>query len=173
MKKQIGKFLQFNGKNIYFLAVDGTYWIAVRPICGEIKEDRKLGGEVSEQPLHDASGRLQKMVCLPEKFIYGWLFQIKYSNTMSDTTKENLSTYKWECYQILYDHFHGAITGRTNALKEKTTLDATIAELEKKVMESKDYQRLEELRDKKKAVNASLRKMDNDIVSSQMALWKS
>ena len=27
------KFLSFNGKNIIFLNVDGTYWIALKPIC--------------------------------------------------------------------------------------------------------------------------------------------
>ena len=31
MKKH-EKFLEFNGKNIVFVNVDGTYWIALRPI---------------------------------------------------------------------------------------------------------------------------------------------
>lgn len=33
MEKEIGKFLSFNGKSIHFLAVDGEYWIALKPIC--------------------------------------------------------------------------------------------------------------------------------------------
>lgn len=31
MEAPIRKFLEFNKKTIYFLAVDGTYWIAVKP----------------------------------------------------------------------------------------------------------------------------------------------
>ncbi|MEM8568318.1 MAG: hypothetical protein AAGF85_17790 [Bacteroidota bacterium] len=32
MKKH-SKFLEFNGKTIVFLAIDGEYWIALRHIC--------------------------------------------------------------------------------------------------------------------------------------------
>lgn len=27
------KFLQFNGKTIYFQSYDGQFWIAIKPIC--------------------------------------------------------------------------------------------------------------------------------------------
>ncbi len=33
------KFLEFNGKNIIFLNVDGTYWIALKPICEALGVD--------------------------------------------------------------------------------------------------------------------------------------
>ncbi|MBW7868873.1 MAG: hypothetical protein H3C31_11160 [Brumimicrobium sp.] len=33
------KFLQFNGKNIIFLNVDGTYWVAIKPICEALNVD--------------------------------------------------------------------------------------------------------------------------------------
>ena len=33
MKNSIRKFLEFNGKVIYFLSKDGEYWIAIKPIC--------------------------------------------------------------------------------------------------------------------------------------------
>ena len=54
MKKPIEKFLEFNGKRISVLCADGTWWVAIRPICDalevnynrqfqNIKEDDILG----------------------------------------------------------------------------------------------------------------------------------
>lgn len=56
------KFLQFNGKNIVFLNVEGTYWIALKPILEALrmdadrsiktlKNDPILGTERSIQPV--------------------------------------------------------------------------------------------------------------------------
>ena len=36
MNKQVVKFLEFKGKNIVYLSVDGTYWIAIKPVCEAI-----------------------------------------------------------------------------------------------------------------------------------------
>lgn len=33
------KFLEFNGKKIIFLSVDGTYWIALKPILEALNMD--------------------------------------------------------------------------------------------------------------------------------------
>lgn len=38
MKKH-EKFLEFNDKKIIFLSVDGTYWIALKPICEALNVD--------------------------------------------------------------------------------------------------------------------------------------
>jgi len=88
------KFLEFNGRNIYFLAIDGKYWIAVKPICEalkvnynrqfqNIKSDPILVQLFAEQQMVAADGKLRKMVCLPEKFIYGWIFTIQSSSQES------------------------------------------------------------------------------------------
>lgn len=52
------------------------------------------------------------MVCLPEKYIYGWLFSVK-------TDSDKLLNYKLKCCDILFEHFHGALTIRTNVLEER------------------------------------------------------
>lgn len=183
MENQTRKFLEFNGQIIYFLAANGTYWIAVRPICEalgldanrqirELRSDEILSREVSEQTLHDTSGRLQKMVCLTEKFIYGWLFQIKYANTMSEETKANLTTYKLECYHLLWNYFHGTITERQSLLKEKTQVQLQIEMLEKKIKDNDDYKKLQELKKRQKQASTSLNKMDRQIVSTQLDIWR-
>ena len=66
----------------------------------------------AEQTVVAADGKLRKMVCLPEFFIYGWIFSIQSQN-------EDLQTYKLECYRVLYEHFHGTIGGRKDLLKQK------------------------------------------------------
>jgi hypothetical protein len=39
MEENLKKFLDFNGQSINFLAVDGIYWIAVKPICKALNID--------------------------------------------------------------------------------------------------------------------------------------
>lgn len=36
MKQSFEKFLEFNGKTLVFLAIDGIYWIAIKPVCEAI-----------------------------------------------------------------------------------------------------------------------------------------
>jgi hypothetical protein len=106
MEKSVRKFLEFNGKTIYFLSKDGDYWVAIKPICEalkleytrqfkNIKEDDILGQLLAEQPMVGADGRTRKMTSLPEFYIYGWLFSIQ-------SASKDLRKYKWECYRVLY-----------------------------------------------------------------------
>jgi hypothetical protein len=112
MNKHVTKFLEFNGKTLVFLAVDGTYWIALKPICEalnveytrifkNVKEDPIFGQLLAEQPMVGADGKNRKMVSLPEKWIYGWLISIQ-------SQSPELIEYKKLCYEILADFFHGA-----------------------------------------------------------------
>src|SRR5437899_12441945 len=134
MEQNIEKFLDFNGKKIYFKSFDGIYYIAIKPICEalnvnydrqyrNLKSDEILGGVCAKQHIHDASFRLQEMICLPEYYVYGWLFSIQ-------SESKDLKHYKWKCYEILYNYFHGAITERTSYLKEKTKTEYEIYKLE-------------------------------------------
>lgn len=114
MQKKIEKFLEFNGKRISILLADGSWWVAIRPICEvlnvdyhaqykNLKEDEILCRVLSKQTTHDTTKRLQEMICLPEKYVYGWLFSLR-----SDSIE--LKSYKMKCYDVLYNHFHGALT---------------------------------------------------------------
>ncbi len=177
MKNEVKKFLEFNGKTIFFVSVDGQYWIAIKPICEalkidyinqfkNLKEDKILSQLLSEQTIVAADRKLRKMVCLPEFFIYGWIFSIQ-------SQSEELQQYKLECYRILFNYFHGTITQRQNILKEKTLLDFQIEELERKITSTDDYRRLAELRKKKNKAKTKLLKLDNEIIEQQLDLWKS
>jgi hypothetical protein len=212
MEKEIKKFLEFNGKNIYFLAVDGIYWIAVKPICEALDVDEQFqqtfihelqdeidqlydarrmvaiqkGGEelsqpggkhtpvepskrekiVSEQTMLAADSKMRKMLCISEEYVYGWIFQIQSPNNTE------LLKYKLKCYQLLYDYFHGAITERSNILKEKTQVDFEIEKLEKKLQNSEDYKRIQELKAQKKKATTKLKLLDSNMVGTQLELWK-
>jgi len=130
MKKEVKKFLEFNGKVIYFVAADGQYWIALKPICDalgvnwkyqhdKLKKNKILGQLSSEIGMVAADGKLRDMTSLPESFIYGWIFKI-------ESNAEGMEDYQWECYRILYEHFHGAIGGRKDLLKEKAKAQVEI-----------------------------------------------
>ncbi len=176
--KNIEKFLEFNGKRISILLADGTWWVAIKPICDalnieytrtfkNIKEDEILSELLAEQPIVAADGKLRNMVCLPEKFVYGWLFSIR-----SDSAE--LKLYKRKCYEILFNHFHGAMTGRMTALNEKTETQLEILELQEKLdaqlLESAEYQRIQELKKKEKHITKTLKEMDIELVQGQLSL---
>jgi len=177
MDKKIEKFLEFNGKRISILLADGSWWVAIKPICEalnveynrqykNLQEDEILGQLLAKQPTVASDNRLREMVCLPEKFIYGWLFSIR-----SDS--EDLKRYKRKCYEVLYDHFHGALTGRMTALSEQSQTDLEIIALEEqlnqKLLGSPEYTRLLELKDKKKALAKTLKELDVTLLKRQLS----
>jgi len=158
------KFLQFNGKTIFFQNVEGEFWIAIKPICEalnleytrqfkNVKEDDILGQLLAEQPMVGADNKLRKMSCLPEKFIYGWLFSI---NSQSPELRE----YKKECYEILFNYFHGSITGRKELLKQKVEVDVEISHAENKLLESEEYKTLLKYKKLQSDISKSLKNND-------------
>lgn len=176
MQTSIKKFLQFNGKNVYFKAIDGQWWIAIKPICEaldvnynrqfqNLKEDTILGQLFAIQQMVGADNRLRKMVCLPEFHIYGWIFQLQ-----SDSL--DLKEYKWKCYELLYNYFHGTVTGRSTVLQGKTKAELEMEELESRLAENADYARLKELKGTIKTINKELVKLDKQLICSQLELWQ-
>lgn len=174
MKKSTAKFLEFNGKSIHFLAIDGKYWIALKPICEalnvdyirqfkNLQEDKILGELLSEQTMVAADGKMRKMICLPEFFIYGYIFSIQ-------SQSEELQAYKLECYRILYEFFHGAIVGRKELLTEKAK-----AQLEKdacmNTLDPDVAYRLQQAEKKLNQVNRELRDLDLEVIEEEKTLF--
>ena len=88
MSKQVIKFLEFKGKNIVYLSENGTYWIAVKPVCEalnvnyvaqfkNLKEDEILRPLLSKRTIQVPGKQVRYYSCLPEEFIYGWIFSIR------------------------------------------------------------------------------------------------
>ncbi len=175
MTNRSKKFLEFNGKAILFLAIDGTFWVALKPICEalnvnynrqfqNLKEDKILRDVFAIQQMRDSLGRIQNMVSLPEKFIYGWLFRIRSNN-------EELINYQRECYEILWEHFNGTITQRQKLLQQQTAEEIEIKALEKRLAENTDYQRLNEIKGNTLRRGKQLKQLDQHIISENLDLW--
>lgn len=164
-------FLEFNGKKILFISADGTYWIPFRPICEalnideirsykNLKNDPILGPALSKQTIQvskNGKKQLRNMTCIPEKYIYGWIFSLR-------SESKELTEYKLTCYDLLYNHFHGAITNRKKDLITQKQLKDELSNKRKLLMEENQTikemaeleQRLKQLRKKMKAEDESI-----------------
>ncbi|MFY0628669.1 MAG: hypothetical protein JXR07_20420 [Reichenbachiella sp.] len=176
MKNTSKKFLKFNDKTISFLAIDGEYWIAIKPICEvlnvnynrqfqNLKTDNLLGQLFAVQQMVGADSNLRQMVAIPEKFIYGWLFSIR-----SDS--KELQTYKMECYEVLFNHFHGSVTGRSEVLKEKMQLQEKVADLKSNLEDNEDYQALLKAEAAILRTGKNLKSLDKQFINEQLVLWQ-
>lgn len=172
METKIKTFLEFNGQNILFLSKDGVYWVAVKPICDalgvghaaqlkSIKRDHILGSAWSVQTIQIPHDQPRNMVCIPEKYIYGWLFQIR-----SDSP--DFLMYKWKCYEILYDYFQGSLSKRHILLKEKSIVEIEIEKIEQRLSDNRDYKRLSELKKDQRKHERDLKKNDQEIIQLEL-----
>jgi len=165
-------FLTFNGNNIYFKMIDDQYWIAIPPICAALnidadrslktlKKDPILGPARSIQTVQvpkNGQNQGRKMTCLPEKYIYGWIFSLR-----SDSTE--LTEFKKTCYELLYDHFHGVITNRKQLLIDRKDVDAKIASIKEELKEENEaYKTLTELEKIRKSLSTQLNSSDKDLI---------
>jgi hypothetical protein len=77
-----------------------------------MQDDRILGPRLSKQTiLVSGDSQARKYVCIPERFVYGWIFSIR-----SDS--EELWAYKEDCYEVLYNNFHKVVTRRAELYSE-------------------------------------------------------
>ena len=175
MKKLIAEFLQFNGRNIYFQSENGITYIAIKPICEalEINYNRQfqnlkshiiLSQLFAKQQMVAADGKIREMICLPEFYVYGWIFSIQSDN-------EGLIKYQWECYKILYRYFHGTITDRAKLLQSNSKDEQQKAELYASLKEDERMKKIEALDEIIKARKKSLLAMDKDLASGQLSLF--
>ncbi len=172
-------FLEFDGKKILFLSVDGTYWIALKPILNALKMDADrvikttkndpfLGGYTSIQAVQvSKNGIIQgrNMTCLPEKYIYGWICFLRGES-------EELQKYKETCYNLLYDHFHGVITNQKELLQTRSSISTRIHNLQSELKEEEDrFKQIGELKQQLTAINKKLNSNDKEY-AKEPDLWQ-
>jgi hypothetical protein len=173
MKKSIQKFLSFKGHKIFYVQVDGVYWIALKPILDifnidadnhikSLKNDAILGHErlkLTVDVVENGLIRGRTMTCLTEKYIYGWIFQLPSNNP-------KLVEYKRECYDLLYNYFHGTITNRKELLIERNKIDQEIYNTRSFLKQEEEFMNLEKLLLKRKELTHKLNTIDKEIVRS-------
>jgi len=109
--------VKFNNTEIVCVVENSKVYVAIRPIAESIglnpgkatqgiKNDSILNSVSTLRGIHDASNRIQNMLCLPIEYMHGWLFSIDDKKVKAEV-RENLLKYKKDCYKILFDHFFG------------------------------------------------------------------
>ena len=176
MNKQIVKLLAFKGKNIVYLSANGTYWIAVKPVCEvlnieytrqykNLRSDEILRPRLAKQPiLLPGDTQPRRFVCLPEELIYGWIFSIR-------SESKELKEYKMECYHVLYNHFHGAITRRRELIREKADTTIQRRKLEHTLSQNPDYIELGKLRVKEISIGKRIKEADRSEIQVELDLF--
>jgi hypothetical protein len=175
MKEQLEKFLEFNGKTLLFLSVSGTYWIAIKPICEalnvqyerqfkNINADPILGPALSKQTMQVPNDQARNMICLPEHLIYGWLFSIR-------SESQELLIYKKECYEVLFNYFHGTITRRKKLFEEKAKIQKERGKLELELRKDPEFVKLEDLRAREARIGKELKEMDKGELNEQLGMF--
>lgn len=160
-------FIEFNGKNIVFKIENGAAWIAVKTVCDalminynrqfqNIKEDPILKAKFAKQQiLVPGDTQPRRYICLPEEYIYGWIFSIK-----SDSPE--LLKYKEECHHVLFQFFKGSITRRSEMYSEISKSRKRQNELEKILTDNPEYQEFIEIKMKQARLWKNIRNTSDD-----------
>lgn len=179
MKSETKKFLDFNGTNIPVMSADGTIYVAIKPICNalgvdyirqykNVQDDDVLAQLLSEQTTVAQDNKLRKMVCLPEKYIYGWLFSI-------NSQSQDLKKYKMECYDVLYDYFHGATTERIELLRTKSEDEILLKEAQAtfkaEMLALESFQKVKEIKSRIGGKKQGLAINDEKLLEAQLKLF--
>lgn len=168
--------LKFNGRSIPYVNIEGTYYIAIRPICDalginynrqyqNLKKNEELNGVFAIQQMRDAENRIRNYVALPEFYLYGWLFNVSSGSPV-------LREYKKKCYYALWNYFHGGVAERKQVLKEQAQVKAEMSELHRQLKsENERYQRLNELKGENLRLTNILKKIDEEEKLKQLVLF--
>lgn len=173
--KKLAQFLELNGKMVWFLRKDGTYYIAIKPICEalgvnfnrqfqNIKSHPILKDEFANLQIHVPDDRNRTFLCLPEEFIYGWIFSIERDNDV-------LIEYQKKCYRILFNYFRGSLTAIQKTLIEKNSIENEIEQLTQTLKDTNaDYKRICDLQDERLSIAKVVKAQLKDLSKGQMIL---
>lgn len=99
------KYIDIEGNYVFFRKIEGEFWISIKRICEaldinynrafkNLKKNKILESEYAVQQMIGADNKVRRMICLPEKHIYKWMFSLR------STKSENLQQYKKDYYKI-------------------------------------------------------------------------
>lgn len=161
-----------NGTQIVTVDEAGDIFVPIKPICTalgisdqsqrkNIAEDELLSSVGTLRVSTGADGKQYEMFCLPLKFIYGWLFSINPKNVAPEA-RENVSRFRRECYEALYDHFSASI-------KRTIEFNKTEIELLEKINEARIEEK--EARTRRQEIESKLEKIRKSRLNPQPALF--
>ena len=150
--------------NVDIIATSDEQMIAIRPICEalgisverqrkKIQEDEDLNSVAALRAATGADGKRYEMLCLPVRYIFGWLFTINPANVKPEA-QEAVRVYRRSCYDALYHHFFGTQRRQLEQNRQEIALLEELAELNQQQQQLKQTiadkrKKLEKLRDER------------------------
>ena len=171
---------RINGVEIFAVKdEDGTILVPVKPICSalgiddraqreKINDDEDLSSVGVLSTSTGADGKSYEMLCLPEKFIYGWIFTINPKNVTS-SARNSVRMYRRKCYQALYDYFHGRAQRQQDLLDAERQAVARLSALETQIAESDS--RTKELKAERAKAKSDIDQIRNSRLDDQPSLF--
>lgn len=100
-----------------------------------------------------ADGKQREMLCLPIRYVFGWLFTINPAN-VNEEAREALTAYQHECYEALYRHFFGTQKRQLEQNRVEISLLEELADLSQQQAQLKQTiadkrKKLEKLREER------------------------
>lgn len=170
---------RINGIEISAVLADGQTFIPIKPICEAIgvafepqfskaKEHHILSSVITLRVTTGADGKNYEMVCLPEKYIYGWLFTINPANVKPEA-RNKVIEYQIRCYDALYAYFSGGSErAKELAIAESQLLGERQSEL-KEITDARD--RISKAKSKISKIDADLEKLSQQRINPQPSLF--
>lgn len=104
--------------NVDIVATSDEQMVPIRPICEalgidvesqrkKIQDDEDLSSTAVLSTAVGADGKERDMLCLPIRYVFGWLFTINPKNVKPEA-QEAVRAYRRRCYDALYSHFFGS-----------------------------------------------------------------
>jgi predicted transcriptional regulator len=125
--------------NVDIVATSDEQMVPIRPICEalgisverqrkKIQEDEDLNSVAALRAATGADGKQYEMLCLPIRYIFGWMFTINPANVKPEA-QEAVRTYRRRCYDALYNHFFGSQKRQLEQNQIEITLLEELADL--------------------------------------------
>ena len=150
--------------NVDIIATSDEQMIAIRPICEalgidakvqrqKIQEDEDLNSVGVLSTSTGADGKKYEMLCLPVRYIFGWLFTINPKNVKPEA-QEAVRVYRRSCYDALYQHFFGTQKRQLEQNRAEIALLEELADLNQQQQQLKQTiadkrRKLEQLRNER------------------------
>ena len=108
--------IPFHNDIINTINIDGKVFVILKHLCENlglnwepqrkrIERDSVLSVTTSIMEVVTTTGK-KETLCLPLEYINGFLFGISDSQIQDSNIKDKVVKYKFECYHVLYNHFH-------------------------------------------------------------------
>lgn len=163
---------KINGVDIVTVEQNGGIYVPIRPICDaigisfatqrvKIQEDEFLASTVSVINTVASDDKEREMVCLPLRYVYGWLATIN-PGKVAETAREAVIHYRRECYDVLYEHFTGTM---------RRTIETNNAEIELLRGINAAVADEKEAKSRKKKAEESLSKLRSERLNPQPSLF--